>query len=143
MNAMRIVGGMALAGLLPFSALASDNVNIIARGSSLHSANGFTFDSQDRLVVASGPGSQLVMMDKNGKVLDRIENAEGVQGLDDVAVAPDGTIYWTEPFTAQVKKLTPGGAVVAIAQLPPGANGITMSPDGRIYVNTTILSDTL
>lgn len=143
MNASRTMGWLALASLLAFSGMASGNVEIIARGSSLHSANGFSFDSNDRLYVASGPGSQLVVMDRHGRILDRFENAGGAQGPDDVAVAPDGSVYWTEPFTAQVKKLTPGGAIVSIAQLPPGANGITISPGGRIYVNTTILSDTL
>ena len=143
MNAPGMMGCMALASLLTFNGMTSGNVEIIAGGSSLHSANGFSFDSNDRLYVASGPGSQLVVMDSHGKVLDRFENVEGVQGLDDVAVAPDGTVYWTEPFTGRVKKLSPSGSIVLIAQLPPGANGITISPDGRIYVNTTILSDTL
>lgn len=143
MNASRIVGGMALACLLAFNVSASGDVEIIARGASLHSANGFSFDRDDRLYVGSGPGSELVVMDRHGKVLDRLGSAEGVHGLDDVAAAPDGSIYWTEPFTGKVKKLTPGGVIALIAQLPPGANGITISPDGRIYVNTTILSDTL
>lgn len=143
MNAPGILGWMALASLLAVNGGASGNVGIIAGGSSLHSANGFSFDGNDRLYVASGPGSQLVVMDRHGKVLDRIENADGAHGLDDVAVAPDGNVYWTEPFSGRVKKLTTSGAIVPVAQLPPGANGITISPDGRIYVNTTILSDTL
>ncbi|HVR96872.1 MAG TPA: hypothetical protein VMW27_09675 [Thermoanaerobaculia bacterium] len=143
MNVSGIIGATALASLLAFNAAASENVKILARGSSLHSANGFSFDSNDRLYVASGPGSQLVVMDQQGKVIDRIENVDGAQGPDDVAVAPDGNVFWTEPFSSLVKKLTPSGAIVSIAQLPPGANGITISPDGRIYVNTTILSDTL
>src|SRR5918992_4162114 len=143
MNTPRTIGGIALASLLAFTATASGEVEIIAKGSSLRSANGFSFDSNDRLWVANGPGSQLVVMDKQGNILDRFRNADGAQGLDDVAVAADGTVYWTERFSGAVKKLTPAGAIVTIAQLPPGANGITISPDGRIYVNTTILSDTL
>lgn len=82
-------------------------------------------------------------MDRQGKILDRFGSADGAQGLDDVAVAPDGNVYWTEPFSGQVKKLATGGAITSVAQLPPGANGITISPGGRIYVNTTVLSDTL
>jgi len=142
MNKLRIMGSMVLTGLLSVNVMASE-VGIIAEGSNLHSANGFSFDGNDRLYVASGPGSQLVVMDVHGKVLDRFDNADGVDGADDVAVAPDGTVYWTEPFSGVVKKLTASGAIVSVAQLPPGANGITISPDGRIYVNTTILSDTL
>lgn len=143
MNVFRIMSVTALASLLAFNAVASENVKVIVRGSNLHSANGFSFDSNDLLYIASGPGSQLVVTDKQGKIIDRVENADGAEGLDDVAVAPDGNVYWTEPFAGMVKKLTPSGAIVPIAQLPPGANGITASPDGRIYVNTTILSDTL
>lgn len=143
MNVLRIMSGIALAGLFAVNVMASENVGIIAKGSNLHSANGFSFDGNDRLYVASGPGSQLVVMDEHGKVLDRFGSADGAHGLDDVAVAPDGTVYFTEPFSGKVKKLTPSGAIVSVAQLPPGANGITISPDGRIYVNTTILSDTL
>ena len=143
MNVPGMMGWLALTSLLAFNGMASGNVEIIAGGSNLHSANGFSFDSNDRLYVASGPGSQLVVMDRHGKVLERFENADGMQGSDDVAVAPDGSVYWTEPFGGTVKKLTTSGMIVSIAQLPPGANGITISPDGRIYVNTTILSDTL
>lgn len=143
MNAPGMMGWMVLASLLTVNVSASGNVGIIAEGSSLHSANGFSFDGNDRLYVASGPGSQLVVMDRHGKVLDRFENADGAQGLDDVAVAPDGSVYWTEPFSGKVKKLTTSGVIVPVAQLPPGANGITISPGGRIYVNTTVLSDTL
>jgi sugar lactone lactonase YvrE len=143
MNAPGILGGVVLASLLAFDVRASDDVAIIARGASLHSANGFTFDANDLLYAASGPGSQLVVMDKQGKILDRFGSADGAQGLDDVAVAPDGNVYWTEPFSGQVKKLATSGAIVSVAQLPPGANGITISPGGRIYVNTTVLSDTL
>jgi len=143
MKAARILGAVALAGLLASGATASGEVGIIARGSSLHSANGFSFGGDGLLYVASGPGSQLVVMDRNGRILDRFGAADGVHGVDDVAVAPEGSVYWTEPFSGKVKKLTTGGAIVEIAQLPPGANGITISPEGRIYVNTTILSDTL
>src|SRR5689334_10705279 len=100
MNTLRIVVGMVLTGLLSVNAMASD-VSIIAEGSSLHSANGFSFDGNDLLYVASGPGSQLVVMDAHGKVLDRFGSANGAQGLDDVAVAPDGTVYWTEIFSGK------------------------------------------
>ena len=80
MNALRILGVMALAGLLSVNVMASE-VGILAEGSSLHSANGFSFDGKDRLYVASGPGSQLVVMDEHGKVLDRFDNADGVQSV--------------------------------------------------------------
>ena len=38
MNALGIMGGMALASLVAFDAMAAGNVDIIAEGSSLHSA---------------------------------------------------------------------------------------------------------
>jgi DNA-binding beta-propeller fold protein YncE len=59
-------------------------------------SNGITIDSDDILYVTSILTSEIVLMDRvTGEVLQRLGADQGVNGPDDVAVAPDGTLYWT------------------------------------------------
>lgn len=73
---------------------------------------------------------------KNGKLLERFDAPEAMQ-LNDVAVAPDGTLYVTDSFGGSLFRKTPDepsltrlGAAGAIR----GANGIALSADGALYV---------
>ncbi len=69
----------------------------------------------------------------------------GSTGLNDIAVAPDGTIYGTnsgvgganpDPTTWVIWKVTPGGEASIFAQGEPmrQPNGIEVGPDGNIVV---------
>jgi streptogramin lyase len=84
--------------------------------------------------IASVGGDEITVHDtQNGKVLDRIGPERGVGGPDDLFIADDGTIYWTEILTGAVGMLKPDGTV-AKQQVGPGVNPITMSDDGRLFV---------
>jgi sugar lactone lactonase YvrE len=73
---------------------------------------------------------------KDGRLLDRFAAPEAMQ-LNDLAVAPDGTVYLTDSMSGTLfrkkpdeKTLTRFGGTGAVR----GANGIALSDDGTLYV---------
>jgi len=73
---------------------------------------------------------------KNGLLINRYDAPDANQ-LNDLTIAADGTIYATDSASGTLfrktpgeKTLTPFGAKGAL----PGANGITLGPDGKLYV---------
>ena len=57
--------------------------------------------------------------------------------LNDVAVAPDGTLYATDSGAGSIYRLRPGDTALAPfgpAQAVAGANGIAVGADGAVYV---------
>jgi hypothetical protein len=73
---------------------------------------------------------------KNGLLVNRYDAPDANQ-LNDLTIAADGTIYATDSASGTLfrktpgeKTLTPFGAKGAL----PGANGITLSAEGKLYV---------
>ena len=73
---------------------------------------------------------------KNGLLVGRYDARDANQ-LNDLTIAADGTIYATDSASGTIfrktpgeKTLTPFGAKGAL----PGANGITLGADGKLYV---------
>ena len=93
--------------------------------------------------VASVGGSEITIHDpETGEVLDRLGPDQGVNGPDDVYVADDGTVYWTDLLVGNVGMISPSGE--SKTQLVgPGVNPITMSDDGRLFVGRIFLGDGL
>ncbi len=57
--------------------------------------------------------------------------------LNDIAVAPDGTLYATDSGAGSIYRMRPGESALAPfgpAQAAPGANGIAVGADGAVYV---------
>ena len=96
-------------------------------------ANGIYIDDNDLLYVASAIGCNITVMKPNGKIVKRYGSADGVENPDDLVFAEDGTLYWTELFTGNVGRMTPGGKVTK-QFVAPGVNPITLSDDGRLFV---------
>ena len=114
---------------------AAPAAKVIARGTPMHGANGLYFDKNDRLYIASFHGREIIVMDPDsGKILDRIGPDRGVDTPDDLTFGPDGSLYWTALGTGEVGKLTPDGKKVTVAKGLPGANPITFSDDGRLFM---------
>jgi sugar lactone lactonase YvrE len=110
----------------------------------LAGANGLVFDRNDRLYVGSVGGREIVRMDANsGRILARFGPGEGFEGADDVALGPDGAVYYTALFTGEVGKIAPDGSHATVANLPPGVNPITFSDDGRLFVGLAFFADAL
>lgn len=107
-------------------------------------SNGITIDSDDILYVTSILNSEIVLMDREtGEVLQRLGAAQGVTGPDDVAVAPDGTLYWTNYGSGEACRRADDTTTCQFV----GAfvNPITISDDGRLFVATAmpVFSDAL
>ena len=73
---------------------------------------------------------------KTGRLADRFNAPEAMQ-LNDIAIAPNGTIYATDSMSSSLfrkkpddKTLTPFGSKGVV----PGVNGITIGADGNLYV---------
>ncbi len=117
---------------------------VIARGAPIHGANGIYFDGNDRLHIASVAGREIVVMNPNsGKILDRIGVERGVESPDDVTFGPDGSLYWTSIFTGEVGRLTPDGTKIVVAEGLMGANPISFSTEGRLFIACDFLGNGL
>jgi sugar lactone lactonase YvrE len=116
----------------------------VGRAAETNSLNGIYVSPVDgNVYVASVGGDEITVHDpKSGRLLDRIGPERGVRGPDDVFIADDGTIYWTEILTGFVGMLKPDGTVVR-QQVGPGVNPVTMSDDGRLFVGRLFLGQGL
>lgn len=108
-----------------------------------HSPNGINIDAAGRLYVASVFGGEIVILNRqDGAVIDRLGAAQGVLTPDDVAIGPDGSVYWTDLPYGQVGRRTPDGKVTK-QFVAPGVNPITFSASGRLFVAQAFLGDGL
>jgi len=114
-------------------------------GAALPGANGLAIDRAGDLVVANAAGSRITVVDpRDGSVVDTLTAASaGVTYPDDVAVGPDGSVYWTEFTVGDVVRRSPSGRVRTVAELGPGVNPIAFGPDGRLFVAECFLGDAL
>ncbi len=76
---------------------------------------------------------------KNGQLRDRFDAPAAMQ-LNDLVVAPDGTIYSTDSFGGSLFRKKPGEKSLTLfgsADALRGANGIALAADGKLYVATS------
>src|SRR5918993_1439045 len=112
------------------------------------SANGNTLDREGRLLTAEHAG-RISRTDKDGTVTTVVDSFDGkkLSSPDDVVVARDGTIWFTDPpyGLAGRKQQTPGNYVyrldpvkkrlTAVVNGTPGPNGVRLSPvESTLYV---------
>ena len=73
---------------------------------------------------------------KSGRLTDRFDAMEAMQ-LNDLAVAPDGTLYVTDSMSASLFRKKPDEAALTrlgAAGALRGGNGIALGEDGMLYV---------
>ncbi|MGH2941397.1 MAG: hypothetical protein ACRDLN_01285 [Solirubrobacteraceae bacterium] len=117
--------------------------SVLIRGAAIPGANGLAIDARGRLLVASVAGGELLALDRrSGQIVERLGHDLGVDAPDDVAVGPDGSIYWTDIFLGEVGRLAPNGAVTK-QFVGLGMNPIAFSADGRLFVAPAFLGDGL
>lgn len=88
----------------------------------------------DTIWVASIAGDVVLQVDRsNGAILARYDT-EGA-GPDDVAVAPDGSVYCTG-FVSGVLGRIKDGSYRKVADVEPQINGIAVAPDGTVFAAT-------
>ncbi len=116
---------------------------VLVQGAPIHGANGIMFDDNDQLYIASVVGREIAVMDpKSGRIFQRLGSDIGVEGPDDLAFGPEGSLYWTSILTGEVGRLSSGGTVTR-QFVALGVNPITFSDDGRLFVALDFLGDGL
>jgi len=76
---------------------------------------------------------------RNGRLVSR-HDAPAAKQLNDVAVAPDGTLYATDSEASSLFRMRPGESVLTPFGTPAaarGANGIAAAPNGALFVTLT------
>ena len=76
---------------------------------------------------------------KKGQLRDRFDAPAAMQ-LNDLVVAPDGTIYSTDSLGGSLFRKKPGEKSLSLfgsADGLRGANGIALAPDGKLFVATS------
>ncbi len=119
--------------------------DVFIQGSRYGGMNGLVCDAEDRLLIASNLARDLKVLDTTtGNVLATYGVEQGVDTPDDVAVGPDGSIYWTNIVAGTVGRRAPDGTTSTVADLGLGVNAVRVSPDGMtLYVSKAILGDAL
>jgi sugar lactone lactonase YvrE len=118
----------------------------LVQGAPIHGANGLAVDGEGRVLVASGFGREIAVLDpETGEVVEHIGPIAGAIDVgqpDDVAVAPDGSICWTDLSGGNVDCLRPDGGIDQqfVAQ---GVNPIAFTDDGRLFVALAFFGDDL
>ncbi len=128
---------------LPVQA-AETRTRTLVTGAQFQGANGIRVSPEGPVYVTSAVGSRIDALDpRSGKRLQTWGQAQGVFGPDDLAFAPDGRLYFTAFFTGEVMRLTADGQAELVARVGPGANAISFSDSGRLFVSRVFLADEL
>ena len=119
------------------------SLKIIAHGSPIHGANGIIFDSKDMLYIASIFGREIILMDpETGQIVERLGREYGIDGPDDLIFGTDGSLYWTAIITGEVGRLS-SDKINTSQFVAQGANPITFSDNGRLFVALDFWGDAL
>lgn len=121
-----------------------------------HFANGQTRDQQGRLIACSNQRRCLLRTELDGSLTAFATQFDGhpLNGPNDVVVAQDGTIWFTDPLYGggtdyeggkhemhlppTLYRLDPAGTLAVASRDLPGPNGLCLSPGGHtLYISDT------
>ncbi|KQP25155.1 gluconolactonase [Methylobacterium sp. Leaf102] len=120
-------------------------------------ANGNTLDAKGRLVTCEHRGRRVVRAETDGSltVLADRYGGQPLNSPNDVALAPDGALWFTDPIfgismpdegivrepaqaARRVYRIDPDGTLTGMSDALDQPNGLAFSPDGRrLYVSET------
>lgn len=109
-------------------------------------ANGLAFDGYGRLIVCEHANRRVTRTENDGRIITLAEFYDGkrLNSPNDVVVAKDGTIYFTDPpygvgaadreldFQGVFRIPPDGGPSQLLERNMERPNGIGLSPDGRV-----------
>ena len=101
---------------------------------------GIVFDQHGRMYLADYVGHNVLRIDMKTRSIEVFAHQDGMNQPNDLAIAPDGTLYASDPnwgnSTGKLWKIDTSGKVQLIADKMGTTNGIEVSPDGKtLYVN--------
>ncbi|HEV3343678.1 MAG TPA: SMP-30/gluconolactonase/LRE family protein [Pirellulales bacterium] len=109
-----------------------------ADGDKLPSCNGLKIDDDGNLIGAETGTSQIVHISRDGQkveVLAREVDGVRLNGLNDVALDPQGNIYFANSGQRNVYRINKrDGSIDRLNPEPIGSNGIGLTPDGKHLV---------
>lgn len=148
---MRFTRVLALTALAAMTAACSrseppvtyDLQPVVKGGSKFHGVHGLRFDKDDTLYAVSVIGQSRFKVDtKTGQVETVQGPPEGM--ADDLAIGPDGTVYWTAIEDGILYAQSPGGPVRKVWEGQRGLNAISFTRDGkRLFVTLVFYGDAL
>jgi sugar lactone lactonase YvrE len=102
--------------------------------------NGIRFGAEGTMYVADYTGHNVLAVDAGTRAVRVFAHLEGAHQPNDIALAPDGTLYASDPDwkngSGQLWRIGRDGAVRRLETGMGTTNGIEVSPDGRrLYVN--------
>jgi gluconolactonase len=105
--------------------------------------NGIVFDRAGRMFVADYVAHQVLLIDPATRRVEVWAQNEQMNQPNDLAIAPDGTLYASDPNwkagTGQLWRIDPAGKTTLLATNLGTSNGIEVSPDGRtLYLNESV-----
>jgi gluconolactonase len=109
-----------------------------AEGDSKASCNGLKIDDDGNIIGAETGTSQIIRVSRDGKkveVLVREVNGTRLRGLNDVALDPQGNIYFANPGQKNVYRWNKADRTVdKLNPSPIGSNGIGLTPDAKYLI---------
>ena len=105
--------------------------------------NGIVFDRAGIMYVADYVEHNVLKIDPKTKKISVLAHEPRMNQPNDLAIAPDGTLYASDPNwakgTGQLWKITTDGKTTLLTDKMGSTNGIEVSPDGRtLYVNESL-----
>ena len=102
--------------------------------------NGIVFDTKGTMYVADYVGHNVLRIDPGTRKITVFAHNPKMHQPNDLAIAPDGTLYASDPDwangTGQIWRIDTTGKVSLAAGKMGTTNGIEVSPDGKtLYVN--------
>jgi gluconolactonase len=105
--------------------------------------NGIVFNKAGTMFVADYTGHNVLKIDPKSKAVTVFAHEPTMNQPNDLAMAPDGTLYASDPNwakgTGQLWRIGTDGKVAKVAADMGTTNGLDLSPDGKtLYVNESI-----
>ncbi len=105
--------------------------------------NGIVFDLTGMMFVADYVGHNVLKIDPKSRSISVLAHDERMNQPNDLAIAPNGTLYASDPNwkagTGQLWRVETNGRATLLATNLGTSNGIEVSPDGRtLYVNESV-----
>ena len=146
--AAALLGAAALigcsAGTMPRAVAQADSLQpLLPPGSPFHGVHGLRFDNQGDLYATSVIGQSIFKVDIDSREIERVVGPrEGM--ADDIAIAPDGTLFWTAIEDGIVYTHAPGGPIRRAVENMKGVNAISFSRDfERLFFTLVFYGDAL